>query len=266
MDGHAATLLLRAYLVDDEPLALKRLSRLLRASGGVEVAGSSTDPAEALEFLTREDVDLLFLDIQMPGMNGFELLAKLETRPMVIFTTAYDKYALQAFEVNSIDYLLKPVEPHQLDRALAKFTALRDSANSVEVRAQLQRLVSKLAGELAPTPKESVERLTSRVGDRVLFIDLERITHFFSEAKQTYAAADAKRYVVDHTITELEQKLAPKGFARIHRATLVNLSLVDELYRWFGGRMVVRMKDKARTELTVSRDNVKSLKDRLGLR
>jgi two-component system LytT family response regulator len=264
MDEHAASL--RAYLVDDEPLALKRLARMLRARGGVEVVGAATDPAEALEFLTREDVDLLFLDIQMPGMNGFELLARLPKRPLVIFTTAYDKYALQAFEVNSIDYLLKPIEPPQLDRALSKLAALRDSANSVEVRAQLHRLVSKLAGEFAPAPPESVERITSRVGDRVLFIELERITHFFSEDKLTYAATDEKRYVVDHTIAELEQRLAVKGFARIHRATLVNLSRVDELYRWFGGRMVVRMKDKARTELTVSRDHVKSLKDKLGLR
>jgi two-component system LytT family response regulator len=252
--------------VDDEPLALKRLTRLLRARGGVEVVGSATDPETALEFLTHADVDLLFLDIQMPGMNGFELLARLPKRPLVIFTTAYDKYALQAFEVNSIDYLLKPIEPRQLDRALSKFAALRDSANSAEVRAQLQRLVSKLAGELSQAPKESAGRITSRVGDRVLFIDLERITHFFSEDKLTYAATEEKRHVVDHTIAELEQKLAAKGFARIHRATLVNLSLVDELYRWFGGRMLVRMKDKKRTELTVSRDHVKSVKERLGLR
>lgn len=258
---------LRAYLVDDEFLALKRLGRLLDATERVEVAGSATDPSTALEFLQKQSVDLLFLDIQMPGMNGFELLAKLSVQPMVIFTTAYDKYALKAFEVNSIDYLLKPVEPHQLDRALNKFSQLRDSVKSLEAREEFQSLVSKLAESFSPsTSNNFLERVPSRTGDRVLFIDLNKITHFFSEDKLTFAATtEAKKYVVDYTISELEKKFISKGFVRIHRATLVNLSFVDELNRWFGGRLLIRMKDKNRTELTVSRDQVRNLKERLGL-
>src|SRR2546421_11480275 len=118
---------LRAYLVDDEMLALKRLSRLLQATGRIELLGSTTDPATALKFLNSETVDILFLDIQMPGMNGFELLSNLTVQPMVIFTTAYDEYALRAFGVNSIDYLLKTVEPEQLDRALRQLELLRDA-------------------------------------------------------------------------------------------------------------------------------------------
>src|SRR5215469_13058454 len=100
---------LRVYLVDDEPLAVERLEWLLRESPGIEVAGSTTDPETAIHFLNGQPVDALFLDIQMPGINGFELLARLKEQPSVIFTTAYDRYALKAFEVNSIDYLLKPV-------------------------------------------------------------------------------------------------------------------------------------------------------------
>jgi two-component system LytT family response regulator len=107
--------------------------------------------------------------------------------------------------------------------------------------------------------------MVSRIGDRIQFIELDRITHFFVEDKLTYAVTEERKYIVDHTITELEQKLNQKGFARIHRAILVNLRLVDELYRWFGGRMLVRMKTKKRTELTVARDHVKQLKERLGL-
>jgi two-component system LytT family response regulator len=116
---------LRAYLVDDEPLAIERLRRLLASAGGLRIAGSATDPAAALDFLNRESIDVLFLDIQMPGMNGFELLSRLNEQPFVIFTTAYDEYALKAFEVNSIDYLLKPIEPEQLARALKKLDRLR---------------------------------------------------------------------------------------------------------------------------------------------
>jgi two-component system LytT family response regulator len=257
---------LRAYLVDDEPLALRRLGRLLKAAGGVEVAGSSTDPAEALKALAAESVDLLFLDIQMPGMNGFELLAKLDPQPMVIFTTAHDRYALRAFEVNSIDYLLKPVEPPQLDRALKKLAQLRDMAGGLKARAQFQSLVSRLAREFAPPPRESPERICSRVGERLVFIELDEVTHFYSKDKLTFAATESKKYVVDHTISELEEKLGARGFLRIHRATLLNLSSVGELHRWFGGRMIVRLKGKGRNELTVARDQVKALKERLGLR
>ena len=112
--------MLRAYLVDDELPALKRLTRLLEATGRVEIVGSATNPTEALDWLSNHQPDVLFLDIQMPGMNGFDLLARLKLQPVVVFTTAYDQYALRAFEVNSIDYLLKPVEPEQLERALGK--------------------------------------------------------------------------------------------------------------------------------------------------
>src|SRR2546423_7895854 len=143
MNAVGATL--RAYLVDDEMLALKRLRRLLQATGRIEIVGSTTEPSTALKFLLNESVDLLFLDIQMPGMNGFELLAKLTTQPTVIFTTAYNKYALRAFEVNSIAYLLKPVEPEQLERALNKLDLLQDTGKSLELRTQIQSLITQLA-------------------------------------------------------------------------------------------------------------------------
>ena len=113
----AAQSLLRVFLIDDEPLALKRLARLLRATGRVEIIGSSTDPESTLDLLDAVSMDALFLDIQMPGLNGFELLSRLSSQPLVVFTTAFDQYALRAFEVNSIDYLLKPIEAEHLDRA-----------------------------------------------------------------------------------------------------------------------------------------------------
>lgn len=255
----------RAFLVDDEMLALKRLRRLLQATGRIEIVGSTTEPSTALKFLLNESVDLLFLDIQMPGMNGFELLEKLVTQPTVIFTTAYDKYALRAFQVNSIDYLLKPVDPEQLERALKKLDLLRETGRSLELRTQLQSLITQLTDGSFSAPRVSGNRICSRVGDRIMFIELDQITHFFSADKLTYAATEGKSYIVDHPISELEQKLSSKGFVRVHRATLINLRFVHELHRWFSGRMLIRMKDKNRTELTVSRDHVKNLKERLDL-
>src|SRR3954447_22059832 len=134
--------MLRAYLIDDEELALKRLSRMLAATGRVEVTGSSTDPVEALNCFIG---DVLFLDIEMPGMNGFEFLQALDKEPLVIFTTAYSEYARKAFEVISVDYLLKPIEPRHLERALNKLERIRGGA---EPRPDLNDLVRRLTTAL----------------------------------------------------------------------------------------------------------------------
>lgn len=256
--------MLTAYLVDDEELALLRLARLLQERGGVKLAGSTTSAPAAVDFLRSTPVDVLFLDIQMPGLNGFELLARLPAQPAVIFTTAFNEYALRAFDVNSIGYLLKPVELARLDRALAKLEALRGDGGSTQLGDQLERLLAALAAGSA-APRAAAARIASRLGDRILLLDVDQITHFTARDKLTYASLGGKEHAVDYTIAELEEKLAASGFIRIHRSTLVNLALVDEMHRWFRGRMVVRMRDSARTELTVSRDHVKSLKDRLNL-
>lgn len=253
--------LLRVFLVDDEPLALRRLARLLEATGRVEVRGSATDPFAALDYLSRESVDVLFLDIEMPGLNGFEMLARLDRQPIVVFTTAYDQYALRAFEVNSIDYLLKPIEPAQLDRALNKIERL--GANSP--RPDFRQVIEQLAASIGPKPAGYADRVASRVGERVQFIETSRISHFYAKDKLTFAATAEKDYVVDLSISELEQRLDPKKFMRIHRSTLVNLDFVHEMHSWFAGGVVLRLKDEKRTELSVARDRVRALKERLGV-
>ena len=202
---------LRAYLADDEPLALKRLARLIEETGRFEIAASATDPEAAVEFLSRERVDVLFLDIEMPGMNGFELLARLPRQPAVIFTTAFDQYALRAFEVNAIDYLLKPVEPEQLDRAIRKLERLGGALPEWMRHPDFRAVLSQIAASLKP-PEPPMDRIASRVGERVQFIDLARVTHFFAQDKLTFAACAGKNYCVDHTIAQLEQKLARQNF------------------------------------------------------
>ncbi len=254
---------MRAFLVDDEALALKRLQRMLVATKRVEVIGTSTDPVEAVAAILEAKPDVLFLDIEMPGMTGFEMLTHLQPQPWVVFTTAYDRYALEAFGVNSVDYLLKPIEEAPLNRALDKIERLRGSAGSPpEMRELMERLAAVAGAVRAPSYPD---RVASRVGERIEFIDLANVTHFFAADKLTFAATGVKNYAVDYTIQELEQKLDPAKFVRIHRASLVNVEHVQELHSWFAGKMMLLLKDPKHTELAVSRDRVRALKERLGI-
>jgi two-component system, LytTR family, response regulator len=253
---------LRAYLVDDEPPALERLRRLLEQTGRVRVIGSATEPEEAVEALSADPPDVCFLDIEMPRLNGFEVLARLPSQPIVIFTTAYNQYALQAFAVNSVDYLLKPVDPDSLERALTKIERLRGSVQAVQP--DFQALFQQLADSLRETKPQYPDRIASRLGDRLWFLDLDRVTHFYAEDKLTYAVTEGKVYCVDHTIAELESKLDPRIFARIHRGTLVNLAWIKEIGLLTGGALNVRLKDPNETELTVARDRARAFKERAG--
>ncbi|HMF94690.1 MAG TPA: LytTR family DNA-binding domain-containing protein [Vicinamibacterales bacterium] len=248
---------MRAYIVDDERLAVHRLARLLDATGRVTVVGSTTDPEAAVGFLHGHEVDILFLDIQMPGLTGFQLLERLDRDVTVIFTTAYDRYALDAFAVNSIDYLLKPIDPERLARALDK--AERMTLQPHDVRA----LARELAAALSPTRR--LERIASRVGERTTILDVARVSHFVSKDKLTFACAGGREHVVDLTLSELEARLDPRRFARIHRATIVNIPFVQELFPAVDGGVQVRLKDEGKTELSVARDRVRELKDRLGI-
>jgi len=249
--------LIRAFVVDDERLAVQRLSRLLTETGRVVVAGSATDPHEALEALGGTDVDVAFLDIQMPEMTGLELVERLSRDIPVIFTTAYDRYALEAFAVNSIDYLLKPVEASRLEKALDKLERLRGQA-APDIRA----LAKQLARELAPGRK--LERIASRVGERTTVLDVARITHFFAKDKLTFAVSGGREHVIDFTMAELDAHLDSRRFVRIHRATIVNVASIQEIYPGVDG-LLVRLKDDRNTELSVARDRVRELKERLGI-
>ena len=256
---------LDAFLVDDEPLAIERLSRLLARHNSVRITGSATDPQQAVTILNaKENIDVLFLDIQMPGMNGFELLSRLSVQPFVIFTTAYDQYALRAFEVNSIDYLLKPIDAEQLERALAKLGRVRPIVKAgwqqnPELAAVLKELASSLLTHQAGYPN----RVASRAGDRISFLDLSMVSHFVAHDKLTYAVANGREHCVDQTIADLEQKLDPAKFLRIHRAILLNLDWVRQARVSFAGKVTVLLRDERSTQLPVARDRLRSLRSRL---
>jgi two-component system LytT family response regulator len=252
---------LRAYLVDDEPLAIARLTRLLDETGRVEVIGSATDPEEAVEALASAPPDVCFLDIHMPRLNGVEVLARLPAQPIVVFTTAHDQYALDAFAVNSVDYLLKPVDPGHLDRALGRVERLRSRVDLSPP--DLQGLLRTLADTLWRSRPEYPERIASRLGERLWFIDLDRVTHFFAEDKLTFAVEGGKPYCVDYTIVQLETLLDPRHFIRIHRGTIVNASWIKEVTTLPGGGLNLRLKDAKGTDLAVSRDRARAFKARL---
>jgi two-component system LytT family response regulator len=257
---------LRAYLVDDEALAIERMKRLLARFSEIEIVGSFTDAAKALEALRNELPDVLFLDIQMPVMNGFELLSRLDEHPFVIFTTAYDEYALKAFEVNSIDYLMKPIDPEHLERALKKLGRLRPVAKPEwQQDPDLATILNQLASTLRNPQSAYPSRVASRVGERISFLDLEAVTHFIAKEKLTYAVVKGHPHCIDHTIAELEQRLNPAKFIRIHRAVLLNVDWIHEVNSWFAGKVVVSLKDARQTELTVARDRVRYLKSQLGI-
>ncbi|HEV8393521.1 MAG TPA: LytTR family DNA-binding domain-containing protein [Vicinamibacterales bacterium] len=252
--------MLRAYIVDDERLAVERLNRLLSATEQVVVAGSTTDPEAALDYLSAHpgEVDVLFLDIQMPGLTGFELLERLDRPPMVVFTTAYDRYALDAFDVSSVDYLLKPIEPERLDRCLQKLERMA-GAQATDVRALARELASQLA------PGRRLERIASRVGERTTILDVAKVTHFSAKDKLTYAWVQGREHVVDGSLGDLESRLDPRRFVRVHRSAIVNVSFVQELHPAVDGGLVVRLKGEPALELPVARDRVRDLKDRLGI-
>src|SRR5258708_6808762 len=253
---------LRAFLVDDESLAVDRLRRLLESTGRVEVIGSTSQPEDAVIELRENPPDVCFLDIQMPRLSGFEVLAQLPNQPVVVFTTAHDQYALKAFGVNSIDYLLKPVEPESLERALNKIERLRNGGQLAQPG--LQAVLKQIADSLRETKPEYLSRIASRLGDRLWFLDLAQVTHFRAEDKLTYAVSDCKAYCVDYAIAELEKKLDPKKFVRIHRSTVVNLDWIKEVCSLPGGALSIRLKDAKKTDLTVARDRAREFRTRVG--
>lgn len=253
---------LTAYLVDDEPLALERLRRLLNDAGSVEVVGSTTEPEAAVQALHVAQPDVCFLDIEMPRLTGFDVLARLPKQPIVVFTTAYDQYALRAFGVNSVDYLLKPIEPEALQRALDKIHCLRNTDK--QLQPNFQETLKHLKHSLEELAGKYPERIASRLGDRLWFLDLPQVTHFYAENKLTYAVSAGKSYCVDYSIMDLEKKLDPRKFVRIHRSTIVNVHWIKDASSLPGGSLNLRLRDARETNLTVARDRVHDFKLQLG--
>lgn len=237
---------IRSVIVDDERLARQRIRRMLSDTPDFEVLAEFENSRQALEFLEENAADLLFLDVQMPGLDGFALLEALgpERMPVVIFVTAYDEYALRAFEVHAFDYLLKPFDQPRFEKALerARQHLGAESRNN-------ERLLN-LLNELKHRNREPA-RFAIKTPGRVFFVRQEDID--WMEAADNYVNlhVGSETHLIRETMNSLEQRLDPRRFLRIHRSTIVNADRIKELRPWFHGEYVVLLKDS--TELTLSR-------------
>ena len=242
----------KTLLIDDEPLALQRLERLLQPHADcVEILDRASNGHEAVEKINALKPDLIFLDIQMPELNGFEVLERIEHLPLIIFSTAYDEYALKAFETNSIDYLLKPVSPERLKQSLEKLKNLTSRDKQI-LNDQFHNLLSSFK-------KKPAKRIQVRVGDHIQFLNLSDIYFFRAKDKYVEVHTFEKPFLIDQSLILLETQLPEEDFVRIHRSAIVNLNHIDEMIKWFNGTYRVRMRDKNKTELPVSRNYKKNI-------
>jgi DNA-binding LytR/AlgR family response regulator len=252
---------LRALVVDDEPLARARLQRMLVAQGDVQVVGEAGSVAEAAPLVDSLTPDLVFLDVQMPGEDGFALLTRIRHRPAIVFVTAFDHYAVRAFEANAVDYLMKPFRAERLAAAVQRARLVL--ARPEELARQLQQLLASM-GSARPDRPETLERLTVRLGQKQLILKVEEVLWFGAEDKLVFAATASDRHYVNFTLDELEKRLEPTRFVRVHRSAIANLDHAAALRPGFAGTWRLQLDDGARTEVPVSRSRARQLKERLG--
>lgn len=251
---------MKAIVIDDEPLARAELRRLLKKHPEVEVVGEAANGDEARKVVGEFSPDLIFLDVQMPEENGFELLASLgEKVPEVIFTTAYDEHALRAFEFGALDYLMKPIEPERLDEALER------AAKAISEEAEADEPEPSEEGELPPadTPLKPGEKVFVRDGDRCWFVPVESIRGIQADGNHARLWLDGSEPNVHRTLAQLEMRLPPDIFFRASRSEIINLRMVESVEPWFSGSLRVKLKGGKVVEM--SRRQSRLFRQRLGL-
>jgi two-component system, LytTR family, response regulator len=249
---------IRALIVDDEPLARRRIKSLLAHDSSVEVIGECSDGHKAVTAINELTPDLVFLDVQMPAMDGFDVIKTIgaEQMPTVIFVTAYDQYALKAFEVNALDYLLKPFDRSRFQKTLERAKRMVWHVQNGNVNDQLLSLLGNLRRE-----QELPERFIIKSGGRVVFLRVEEIDWMRAVGNYVRLQVGRDSHLMRETVTGMEAKLNPEKFMRIHRSTIVNLDRVKEVQPWAKGESVVIMRDG--TRLVMSRRYRERLDKRL---
>jgi len=254
---------MKVLIVDDEPLARVRMRKLLLASGKDLEIDEAESADSALGKIKENKPFAVFLDIQMPGKGGFELIEDLEKIPPedfphIVFATAFDEYAIKAFEKNAIDYLLKPVEQDRLEQTLEKLIALENSKKQGD---NSDNLYEKLKNLIESKNEKYLQRLHVKIGDRTLLINIADIVRFESDEKYTAVYTNESRYIIDTPMINLESKLDPKIFVRVHRANLIAVNRIAEIRRQFPGKPVVVLNDSAKTVIPVGRNYVDRVKE-----
>jgi len=242
-------------LIDDEPLARQRLRRLLKEHDHINIIGEAGNGAEGLKQIEELNPDLIFLDIEMPVYNGFDMLSRLNDPPKVIFTTAYDQYAVKAFEEESVDYLLKPIEAERLAKAVLRLQQRQDAAYVIPVELLMKQL----------NKKKEIKSLTVKIGDRIILVKLQELAFIQAEDKYVFLnTTDGKRHLTDFTLAVLQDKL-PEEFVRISRSTIIHSELIREIRKSFNGTLVFIMNDSEGSKLNSSRSYGPALKERFDI-
>ncbi len=242
---------MKALLIDDERLARSELRRLLAAHPEIEIAGEAADADAARARIAELKPDLLFLDVQMPGEDGFALLESLEPPlPHVIFATAFDEFAVKAFEFNALDYLLKPVDPARLTAALAKLTQSADAAVGGEGAVRTDRL-------------HAHDKVFVRQGEQCWFVEVRTIRLLESEGNYTRVHFDGAQPLLFRSLNAMEERLDPRMFFRANRRQVVNLEWIDKIEPWFSGGLLVHIKGGPRVEL--SRRQAQAFREQMSL-
>ncbi|MBK9981793.1 MAG: response regulator transcription factor [Saprospiraceae bacterium] len=254
------------FIVEDEELAVKKLQKTLQAiDPDLHVAGTADSIASAVEWLKgHTQPDLILMDIELADGQSFEIFNLIEVKSPVIFTTSYDEFALKAFKVNSVDYLLKPVQKDELENALSKFRSMKKVyADKKQEDPQFSTLVKELQQTLQH--KEYRQRFLVKHLQKMVSIEVDRIAYFFSDDRLSFfKTADDKKYVVDYTIDEIENMLDPNQFFRINRAFLVSIKSIDQINDYFGNRLKLNLKPTIDKEALVSREKVTPFKEWMG--
>jgi len=253
---------LTVVVADDEQLARDELCYLLGQLDGIEVVGQAANGVQALEEIARHDPDVAFLDVQMPGLTGFEVARKLldtGSGASVIFVTAFDQRAIEAFEVNAVDYVLKPAESSRLETAVAR--ARRRLGEREPLAGQLDRLVRMMAGQ-----QNRRDQVAVKVNDRFVLVQADDIIHAsLVEDSINIVTNQVSGTSNDRTLEELHARLDPDVFWRVHRSHLININKVKEIVPWFSRNYILRMTDPKATEIPVSRSQTRRLREYLKL-
>ncbi len=250
---------IRALIVDDEPLARERLQMMLKPELDIEVVGEAINGDAAVGAIRKLAPDLVFLDIQMPVIDGFSVITEIgaDRMPATIFVTAYDRYALRAFEVHALDYLLKPFDRERFQQALARARAQLQGKETAALNQRLASLLEQLHGE-----KQPLERVVVKESGRIFFLKAEEID--WVEAAENYVNIHAGKasHLLRETMSRLETRLDPTRFVRIHRSAIINIERLQELQPLFHGDYTVILRDG--TKLTLSRGYKEKFQERLG--
>ena len=255
---------LKAVVVDDEQLARDELCYMLEQIGSIEVVGQAGNGVEAVGIVERLTPDVLFLDVQMPGLNGFEVAHRLiqnGVSPNIVFVTAFDRHAIEAFEVNAVDYLLKPVEAARLEKAVERARQRIAPAREGPLNDQIEKIVQLMAER-----QQKRERVAVKVGERFLLVQAEEIIYAsLTDDSINIVTSQLAGTSNFRTLDELQARLDPGVFWRVHRSHLVNINKVKEIVPWFSRNYILRMKDAKATEIPVSRAQTKRLREYLRL-